>query len=374
MIYNSFFNKELYRHTFPIPVLYISESKYLNINPIIISLKNGNTFKLEMESKVIDKIDIYIRNDEKNNQAKKLILEIKKNHYIFSTSEGTFFYVYQCDKKEPAKRISDEAFEIGEIINGKYVLLFDNKNNKGNIKYLDFNKMKEKNEKHKKESIETLKTFDNEIILNQNCISLMNLENKNFKILLCACKNRIEIVKLNFNDNELLTDNLYCDSIDLNNSKINCLFPIENNYKNEIMFNHKLFDSNCFIVNITNKKNESEFRIYNLEGIEDDIIIQKGFIKSRISNDSDGNNKVFSINQISHNGDFVISMATDSEPKKEKKDEEITLSEKEKNKDKIIVKKDESNNKTELESEASEKLIKIYKFETLLLTEEDITV
>ena len=137
------------------------------------------------------------------------------------------------------------------------------------------------------------------------------------------------------------------------------------------MFNHKLFDSSCFIVNITNKENESEFRIYNLEGIEDNNIIQKGFIKSRITNDSDGNNKVFSINQISHNGDFVISMATDSEPKKEKKDEEITLSEK----DKIIVKKDEPNNKTELESKASEGLIKIYKFETLLLTEEeDITV
>ena len=119
-----------------------------------------------------------------------------------------------------------------------------------------------------------------------------------------------------------------------------------------------------------------KFRIYNLEGIEDDIIIQKGFIKSRISNDSDGNNKVFSINQISNNGDFVISMATDSEPKKGKNDEEITLSEKEKDKDKdkIIVKKDEQNNKTELESKASEGLIKIYKFETLLSTEEDITV
>ena len=381
MIYNSLFNKELYHHTFPSPVIYISESKCFIDYPIIISLKNGKTYKLETKSKTIDEIVICMQNDEENkgrkkgeiNKAKKFIKEIKKQQYIFSTIEGTYFFDNQFDKKGKAKRISDETFEIGEIINDKYILLFYNMNNNGIIKYLDFNNIKEKNGKNK---IETLTTFYNEIILNQNCISLMNLENRNFKILLCACKNRIEIVKLKFNNNGILKRKLYNYSIDLNGSNINCLFPIENNYKDDIIINQKLFDSNCFIVNITNEENESEFRIYNLEGIEDDIIIQKGFIKSRISNDSDGNNKVFSINQISNNGDFVISMATDSEPKKGKKDEEITLSEKEKekDKDKIIVKKDEQNNKTELESKASEGLIKIYKFETLLSTEEDITV
>ena len=211
MIYNSFFNEKLYWYSFPSPVLHISESKGLIGKPIIISLKKGNVYKLEKKSKRLHEIDIYM-NDEKNkkdkkdeiniryDQAKKLIIEIEKNEYIFSTNEGTYFYEYQYDKKEPAKRISDETFEIGVIINDKYALLFNNTNNKGTIKYLDFNKMKEKIEVHTKERIKKLKTFCDEIILNQNCISLMKLEDRNFKILLCACKNRIEIVKLNFND------------------------------------------------------------------------------------------------------------------------------------------------------------------------------
>ena len=98
--------------------------------------------------------------------------------------------------------------------------------------------------------------FDTEFILSQNFIVLMNLENEKFKVLICACKNIIQIVKLEFNEDELSTNNSHFDSYKINDGNINCLFPIENFYKKNVILKEKIFDSLFFIVKIINKRNE----------------------------------------------------------------------------------------------------------------------
>lgn len=143
----------------------------------------------------------------------------------------------------------------------------------------------------------------------------MNIENENYKVLLCSFEKRIGAVKLEFDEDELLINNLYFDFYELNNVNINCLFPIENIYENTINLEKKLFDSNFFMVNTTNEKNESEYRIYSLEGFESNKIIQKGYIKS-IINQNDFKNKISCISQLSPNGFFMISSASEKLIKK----------------------------------------------------------
>ena len=126
--------------------------------------------------------------------------------------------------------------------------MFDNVNGKGIIKYFDLQK--------KTDKIKNLIEFDTEFILSQNFIVLMNLENEKFKVLICACKNIIQIVKLEFNEDELSTNNSHFDSYKINDGNINCLFPIENFYKKNVILKEKIFDSLFFIVKIINKRNE----------------------------------------------------------------------------------------------------------------------
>ena len=299
MIYDSFLKKQLISRTFS-TILYISESKadITNIS-LIVSWKGGEIYTLPIDKDRPKKLEIFRKNNIKYSEDINLIIEIVK--YLFSSNEGTFFYDNYLNNRI-AENVSNEAFKIGEAINNRYVLLFDNVDSKGIIKYFDLKK--------KDEKINTLKEFETELILSQDCISLMNIENKNYKILLYSFKKRIGAVKLEFNDDELLINNLYFDFYELNDANINCLFPIENIYENTINFEKKLFDSHFFMVNTTNEKNESEYRIYSLEGFESNKIIQKGYIKS-IINQNDFKNKISCISQISPNGFFVISSASE---------------------------------------------------------------
>lgn len=302
MIYNSFLNNQLFSHTFPNAISYISELKADNKNiSLIVSLKGGNIYALSIDKKRFTKLEIFRENNIKYTEDINLIIEIVKNKYIFSSNEGTFFYDNNLFERL-AEKVSDEVFTIVEVINNRYVLLFDNVNSNGIIKYFD---LKKKNKK-----INTLKKFETAFILSQNCISLMNIEKKNYKVLLCSFEKRIGAVKLEFDEDELLINNLHFDFYELNNVIINCLFPIENIYENTIILGKKLFDSHFFMVNTTNEKNESEYRIYSLEGFESNKIIQKGYIKS-IINQNDFKNKISCISQLSPNGFFVISSASE---------------------------------------------------------------
>lgn len=310
MIYDSFLNGQLFSRTFPNAISYISESKAeIENKSLIVSLKRGEIYILSIDKNILkkfEKLEIFRENNKKYKEDINLIIEIVKNKYIFSSNEGTFFYDNNLNERI-AEKVSDEAFTIVEVINNRYALLFDNVNSKGIIKYFDLKKTNKK--------INTLKKFETALILSQNCISLMNIENENYKVLLCSFEKRIGAVKLEFDEDELLINNLYFDFYELNNVNINCLFPIENIYENTINLEKKLFDSNFFMVNTTNEKNESEYRIYSLEGFESNKIIQKGYIKS-IINQNDFKNKISCISQLSPNGFFMISSASEKLIKK----------------------------------------------------------
>ena len=302
ILYDSFLKNQLFSHTFPSPIFYISESKdEIKNKSIIVSLKEGDIYTLSIDEKRIKKLEIFRENNIEYTEDINLIIEIVKNKYIFSSNEGTFFYDNNLNERHTEK-LSDESFKIVEVINNRYVLLFDNVNSKGIIKYFDLKKTNKK--------INTLKKFETALILSQNCISLMNIENKNYKVLLCSFEKRIGAVKLEFDEDELLMNNLYSDFYELNNVNINCLFPIEYIFENKIKVEKKLFDSHFFMVNTTNENNESDYRIYSLEGFEFNKIIQKGYIKS-IINHNDFKNKIDCISQISPNGYFVIGSSSE---------------------------------------------------------------
>lgn len=306
MIYDSFLKNQLFSHTFPKVISYISESKAeIKNKSLIVTLKGGDNYILSIDKKRLTKLEIFIENNIKYTEDINLIIEIVKNKYIFSSNEGTFFYDNNLNKRHLEKVPNEEpneAFKLGEVINNRYVLLFNNVNSKGIIKYFDLKK--------KDKIINNLKKFETALILSQNFISLMNIENKNYKILLFSFEKRIGAVKLEFNEDELLINNLYFDFYELNNVNIICLFPIENIYENTINLEKEMFDSHFFMINTTNEKNESEYRIYSLEGFESNKIIQKGYIKSKI-NQNDFKNKISCISQISPNGFFVISSASE---------------------------------------------------------------
>lgn len=314
-LFDSFLKDELSSIKFKEAIVNVSELKSeVEKKHIIVSLKGGIVHKLKISiNKEIKQL--IIEKSKKYAYDINLIIEIKQDKYVFSNIEGTFFYKY---KEELAEKISNESFIIGEVLNNRYAILFNNVDSKGNIKYFDSEKEQNK--------IEPLKEFDTAFILSQNCIILMNLENIN--VLLCAFENTIKTIKLELNDEKLLINNL--NSYELDDCNINCLCPIGNLYGNELMEKKKFIATDFFVVNIT-KNNESEFRVYNLEYFEDNTINRKIFIKSNIKDNgyNDFSNKVYSINQL-YNGDFVI-----------------------------ITKKD---NKNELNRKTSEGVIKIYKF------------
>ena len=300
-LFDSFLKDELASIKFKEAIVYVSELKSeVEKKHIIVSLKGGTVLKLKISiNKGIKQLII-----EKSKQYAydiNLIIDIKQDKYIFSNNKGTFFYKY---KEEHAENISDESFVIGEVINNRYALLFNNLNSKGNIKYFDSEKEQNK--------IKALKEFDTAFILSQNCIILMNLEN--IKVLLCAFENSIKTIKLELDDEKLLINNL--NYYELDDCNINCLCPIENLYSNEILGKKKFIAPSFFVVNIT-INNESEFRVYNLEYFEDNTINRKIFIKSNIKDNgyNDFSNKVYSINQL-HNGHFVIIKKKDNKNRK----------------------------------------------------------
>lgn len=307
-LYDSFLDNRMAYKDFKNTISCISESKSDDKDiSIIVSLKEENPFKLRLvkhnDKIIFDKKELKIKISSAN-----IFFEIVKNKYLISNKEGTFFYDDDLGVNKYEK-LSDEEFKIGEVINKRYVILIKNTNSKGTLYYFDFNKKDDK-----------LKTLyfpeDISFILSQNCMAIMNLEyDESTKIFICACKNKILLSKLNFNDNTFLIDICYSYYYQLKYCDINCLFIIKNINENYIFKETNKSDSHFLIVNI-NENKKSQFRIYNMKHIDECIyehdsdIIQKGFIIAKFNGEA-FKNKVNYINQITKTETFVFRSFSD---------------------------------------------------------------
>ena len=320
IIKDSNFEKELRSRTFDSPISCISKLTFKNCNGeesnkfILVSLEDGQSFELELTEFNSEKYDKPSKL-EANIKSAKFFFEIKINKYIISNIEGTFYY-----KNDPGniklEKISEESFKIGKVINERYVLLINNgKDGKGILKYFDI----------KSEKINVVKKFDHSFILSQNCIDLMNLkkDDSTIKALICSYEKShgkgILVVKLKFRDDELLINELFYYNYELENCKcINCLFIIKqkNNNNDNIILENKKIDTFLLMASVINENDESEFRTYSLEDIENlnstekNENIKKEYIKSRID-DNDCNKQVICVNQL-YNDYLAINLIDSS--------------------------------------------------------------
>ena len=305
IIYDTDFKKILKSLTFEDSISCINESNNEREKIIIVSLKNGNIYKVKVGEMTTPRREM---NVEK--KSCHFILEIENNLYLGSNKEGTFLCKNYYDNKT-SESLSKIIFKIGKIINKRNIILISNMNGKGILYFFDIKKQKTINEiKIKNEK------FNTSFILSENCISLFDLEKSKIKILICGCENGILAVKLVFNDDdELLIKYTASYFFELNDCKINCIHSLKNQKKiikilddkeNEIIYSY------YFIVNLINENKQSENRIYSVKGLDkkcmfshDFDIIQKGFIKVGI-NDEELHKDVKFINQISKEDNFII--------------------------------------------------------------------
>lgn len=69
------------------------------------------------------------------------ILEIKKEFYILSNEEGTFFYeglIFNINKR--LEKIINEKIKVGMALNSKYALFIYNENHRNILSFLDSKK------------------------------------------------------------------------------------------------------------------------------------------------------------------------------------------------------------------------------------------
>lgn len=299
LIYDEYFSLQK-KEKLDSPICCISEIKYEKSEPfLIISTEKGKLYQIIFEK------EINIHNLKMNFD---FILEIKKEFYILSNEEeGSFFYNgLICNiNKEESKPIINEKIKVGMALNSKYALFIYNENHRNILSFF--------NSKTKK--IEIKKEINECFIISQNCIELIEFENKeNFILLICGIKrekNGLCISKIEIEDNKALETNFIYETYNYIPTSLLILHKLNENYQILSEKTEKTYYTDFILVNGVNQdKEEKECRIYNLEGIKYKKP-QNDFIKVNFSNNESKKDCEYIMNQSNINGD-LLSISQDN--------------------------------------------------------------
>ena len=301
LIYDEYFSLQR-KEKLESPICCISEIKYEKSEPfLIISTEKGKLYQIIFEKGININTLILKMNFE-------FILEIKKQLYLLSNEEGTSFYeglIFNNNKKKLNKVIK-EKIKVGMTLNSKkYAYFIYNENHRNILSFF--------NPKTKK--IEIKKEINECFIISQNCIELIEFENKeNFILLICGIKrekNGLCISKIEIEDKKAIETNFIYETYNYIPTSLLILHKINENYKILSEKTEKTYYTDFILVNGVNQdKEEKECRIYNLEGIKYKKP-QNDFIKVNFSNNESKKDCEYIMNQSNINGD-LLSISQDN--------------------------------------------------------------
>jgi len=238
-------------------VLINKEKSSENNNLEIICCMNGSIGLLNLSE---TKSDLTVIETQQKQSTKKkskkdktkntynICFEMRENNYIMAGLRGVFYYLqfFRSQSEIEQVNVTEESFKSGIKLNENIVALTSNSViPEGNDKLIFYNV-------NKKNLIEGLKGYS--FIMSEHGLALMQkkiLENKENKILLCACKkyiqdqkNGILLVNSQLADNKEIKKPFY----DTGNFEVYCLCPIM-----EVINNNENYDVET--VNESYKKN-----------------------------------------------------------------------------------------------------------------------